>query len=373
MKNIIIALTMLFLSACTDRGSLPTTSVAGDQGTIAFRMLKTDAPADAWTIEARLEREGFATIAQSVFVRTSPDTIRIAMSGIVAGSWKVTVVAKDSTGNIRSTGSTTVQIVEGQTVQALVQMGPASTTGNLEILVAWTSASKHLQLVTAGSIFRTQQIVPVSVTNVSRETVIPSSCCTRPDLRIQQKVNGIWTPPGACELMCPAVILPMKPGQRTIDTAITIAQPGRYRLLLRYLTSTTSAGAAQYEAYSNEFTIVGTRKDSAKIGEEFVLGLGESISVQGTGVTVVFLDVAEDSRCPEGARCVWAGNGKILAGINQTRVELNTTLDPNQVFFGSYIVRLNSLSPFPMLDRRIQKKEYAAAMVVTAPVPVDSR
>jgi hypothetical protein len=258
-----------------------------------------------------------------------------------------------------------VQIVEAQTVQAVVQMNPAGTSGNLEIIVTWPSAGSHLQVLAAGNFFVVQQMIPVSITNVSRETVIPASCCTRPDLRIQQKINGTWTPPGVCALMCPSSLLPMKPGQRIVDSLIRLEQPGLYRLLLRYWTNTPQGSTLAFQTTSNEFNVVGTRRDTIRIGEEFVLRFGERVSLQNTDLTLVFQDVTEDSRCPEGVVCVWAGNARILLGVNQTTVALNTTLDPKQASSGLYMIRLNSLSPYPMIGRTIRKEEYVASLAVT--------
>ncbi|MGA3245743.1 MAG: hypothetical protein ABSE41_14090 [Bacteroidota bacterium] len=369
----VISIVLFFLMACADHGTMSLVATGSEeQGAIAFRMLKSETPSDAWVIEARLEREGYATLKQSVLVRASPDTIKITMNSIPTGSWKITVDAKDSTGTLRYTGTSFVQIVEGQTVQATVQMNPTGTSGNLEIIVTWPSAASHLQVLAAGSYFVVQQMIPVSITNVSRETVIPASCCTRPDLRIQQKINGTWTPPGACELMCPSSLLPMKPGQRIMDSSIHIAQPGLYRLLLRYWTNTPQGSTLAFETTSNEFNVVGTRRDTIRLGEEFVLRFGERVSLPDTNVTLVFQDVTEDSRCPDGVVCVWEGNARILLGVNQSTVTLNTTLDPKKASFGRYVIRLNCLSPYPMIDRRTQKKEYVAALVVTTGVAGDS-
>lgn len=366
-RGIFIAAMLTVLAACADHGTTPTAMPGGnEQGAIAFQLLKSETPADAWVIEARLEREGYSPLKQSVLVRTSTDTIKITMGNVAAGEWRVTVEAKDSAGNIRYTGTSSVQIIEGQTVQAMVQMNRAGGTGKLEIIVMWPSEGRHIQIRVAGSFFQAEKVVPVSVTNVSGEVVIPSTCCTRPDLRVQQKVNGTWTAPGACELMCPAVIHPMKPGERIVDTAVHIAQPGLYRLLLRYYTTTSRGDARVCEAISNEFTIFGLRRESPRLGEEFVLRVGESTVFKEGNLTLTFQDVTEDSRCPEGAVCVWAGNARILIGVNDSTFALNSTLNPKQAVFGRYVIKFNSLSPYPMIEREIDKGEYAAALVVTA-------
>lgn len=44
-------------------------------------------------------------------------------------------------------------------------------------------------------------------------------------------------------------------------------------------------------------------------GEPFVLAQGESVEVVKHALQ--FLDVVEDSRCPEGVTCVWEGRAKV--------------------------------------------------------------
>ena len=48
---------------------------------------------------------------------------------------------------------------------------------------------------------------------------------------------------------------------------------------------------------------------AAATGEPFVLAQGEAVEVAGHALR--FLDVVEDSRCPEGVTCVWEGRAKV--------------------------------------------------------------
>ena len=47
------------------------------------------------------------------------------------------------------------------------------------------------------------------------------------------------------------------------------------------------------------------------LGQSFTLGLGQAVTVSGPGLTVTFAAVVEDSRCPIGSQCVWAGRAVI--------------------------------------------------------------
>ncbi len=363
---IFVAAVAFFMTACADHGSISPVTVGDDShGAIAFQMMKSETPAEVWVIEARLERDGFATLKKSVPAKTSSDTIAIIMSDIVPGFWKVTVEAKDSSGIVRYSGTASVQILAGQTAQATVQMNPSGGTGNLQILVVWPPSQPQLEIRTAGSFFLMGKPVPVSITNFSKETLILASCCARPDLRLQQKINGTWTPPGQCELLCPSVLLPLKPGQQIVDSALRVTQTGTYRLLLRYWMSNSPISASPV-SYSNEFNVVGVRKEPVRLGEEFTLGFGESVMLPDSSTTLVFTDVTEDSRCPIGVMCFWEGNARIMLAVNQSTIALNTTLDPKKAYVGNYTIRLNSLSPYPIVNRRIQKEEYVASLVVAS-------
>ena len=166
-------------------------------------------------------------------------------------------------------------------------------------------------------------------------------------------------------MMCPSVLLPLKPGGAMIDSVVRILQPGVYRLMLRYFDLTPGTTSVVYAATSNEFRVFSTRTDSIKVGDEFGLIFGGKVTLQGTDLTLSFKDVTEDSRCPEGAVCVWAGNARILLGVNQTAIALNTTLEPKQAFYSSYVIQLLGLYPYPRFDRQTKKEEYIAAMIVT--------
>ena len=67
-------------------------------------------------------------------------------------------------------------------------------------------------------------------------------------------------------------------------------------------------------------------------------------------ITVKFLEVLEDSRCPEGVDCVWAGNAKIKLELSKKGepakvVELNTGMGDKSVVFGGYEIYLVDLLP----------------------------
>jgi hypothetical protein len=89
----------------------------------------------------------------------------------------------------------------------------------------------------------------------------------------------------------------------------------------------------------------------AVLGQEVALMPGQTTTVQGEPLSIAFLRVAEDSRCPRGAQCVRAGEAKVELMLTlQDRVEngiLSTAAEPRSVSLGPYVVHLVRLDPLP--------------------------
>ncbi|MBV9958772.1 MAG: hypothetical protein JO360_10140 [Acidobacteria bacterium] len=102
---------------------------------------------------------------------------------------------------------------------------------------------------------------------------------------------------------------------------------------------------------------------------EFDLRAGGTVLVKEGGLRLEFASVKEDSRCPEGVDCIWAGNGKITltarVGISKTSsFELNTMTEPKSYTYRGYEITLVRLSPYPKKDNKIKKGEYVATLLV---------
>ena len=87
-------------------------------------------------------------------------------------------------------------------------------------------------------------------------------------------------------------------------------------------------------------------------------------------LTVKFLAVTEDSRCPEGVDCVWAGNAKVQIKVTGRRgaskiFELNTNLPPRAVKFEGYEIKLVKLAPYPQAGSKNDENAYTAEFSLT--------
>lgn len=86
-----------------------------------------------------------------------------------------------------------------------------------------------------------------------------------------------------------------------------------------------------------------------------------------SSITVKFVSVSEDSRCPEGATCVWAGNAKVqvqvsMNGSEPKTFEANTNLGIRGNSYDNYAIYLTELSPAPKSKK---KGDYTATFSIT--------
>lgn len=108
---------------------------------------------------------------------------------------------------------------------------------------------------------------------------------------------------------------------------------------------------------------------TAQTAQQIKLRPGNQKTVTGGKVTIKFVSVAEDSRCPEGVNCIQAGNAKIQIKVSKRggaakTFELNTNLEPNNFSFEGYQIKLTNLEPVPKENIRINRNGYTATLSV---------
>ena len=103
------------------------------------------------------------------------------------------------------------------------------------------------------------------------------------------------------------------------------------------------------------------------LGQEYLIGFGETIHVGS--LALEFTTLADESRCPLNANCVWAGNARILVtatlGGTTGVLELNTYSNYQvRANFEGYLIELRRLQPdFPWAPRG-PLSEYMATVFV---------
>ncbi len=93
-------------------------------------------------------------------------------------------------------------------------------------------------------------------------------------------------------------------------------------------------------------------------------------------VTITLLDVLEDSRCPTGTTCIWAGRAKMLIEVTengQQPQQIEVILDKklpgentDNILFSNDVFAITAvgLSPYPSIEGgKIQKENYRLLVV----------
>ncbi len=103
-------------------------------------------------------------------------------------------------------------------------------------------------------------------------------------------------------------------------------------------------------------------------GAAVTLGVGEEAASRDGRVAVTFVAVSEDSRCPEGVQCIWAGNARVLLRIredgNTREAALCSNAEPRQVRADGLTLRFVALEPHPRKDTAIDPATYRLTIAV---------
>lgn len=105
------------------------------------------------------------------------------------------------------------------------------------------------------------------------------------------------------------------------------------------------------------------------LNQEFTLKVGQSARSEDSGLKITFASVKEESRCPKGVTCVWAGNAKILIEISKAdsgsaTLELNTNINPKHGRCLGYELSLEKLDPYPKADEQLKPSQYEATLIL---------
>ena len=132
----------------------------------------------------------------------------------------------------------------------------------------------------------------------------------------------------------------------------------RYFLLLACLIAVTSCGGSP-------------TKPGVPFDEPFTLSVGESASLADSPLSVRFLGVSGDSRCPADAVCIQGGDAIVRVRATATvssEYELHTGDSSRAtVTHGSFRISLVNLEPYPFSSRTIAPGEYRATLTVSSP------
>ena len=108
----------------------------------------------------------------------------------------------------------------------------------------------------------------------------------------------------------------------------------------------------------------------ARTRGEVKLRIAQEKTAPCTGIKIKFVSVVEDSRCPQGVNCIWAGVAKIKiqlrkAGKSAQEFELNTNQMDKSITFEGHEMKLASLTPYPKSGSAIKASAYSATITIT--------
>lgn len=134
-------------------------------------------------------------------------------------------------------------------------------------------------------------------------------------------------------------------------------------LLIATLAACSSTTATSVEGTAQTSQQVAQRE----IGRAFEMKIGETIAVGELRLT--FQRVANDSRCPIDAVCVWAGDAEIALRIEQGSqaavAALHTHLEPKRTVWNAYTIQFVSLAPSLSASSPVDPSQYRAQLLVT--------
>ena len=109
----------------------------------------------------------------------------------------------------------------------------------------------------------------------------------------------------------------------------------------------------------------------AELDSEFVIQVNQSVEIKSEDITVTFLNVTADSRCPADVMCVWMGQADIELSVQKGDEESTLSLSiggdssPEESIFDMYLIQLIELAPYPYSTDVIQPDEYTATLKIT--------
>lgn len=107
------------------------------------------------------------------------------------------------------------------------------------------------------------------------------------------------------------------------------------------------------------------------VNQNFSLKINQSAKIKSENITIKFLNVTEDSRCPQGGTCVWSGQVKVVLKVSKNgKVRKFILISPpsikklNQKKIGDYKIKLRSVKPYPQVGKNTELKDYEVNLVL---------
>jgi len=110
--------------------------------------------------------------------------------------------------------------------------------------------------------------------------------------------------------------------------------------------------------------------EQVTLNTEFSLAVEQSVTVTGEDLSIKFVEVVSDSRCPTGATCIWAGEASSLIEITASGSTISKVLtqpgltSPPKDTVAGYEITFDLL-PYPQLGKETKTADYRLKLVVS--------
>jgi len=122
--------------------------------------------------------------------------------------------------------------------------------------------------------------------------------------------------------------------------------------------------------YENVYVTRIEEFDTFSVNDTIILPINECSFNTDNQTYICLESIVNDSRCPEGATCFWAGNAKVkfkYIRLNEDPFffDLNTNISfTNDSIIDGYRYTLLNLFPYPSLKHHTDEKEYQAELSI---------
>jgi hypothetical protein len=108
-----------------------------------------------------------------------------------------------------------------------------------------------------------------------------------------------------------------------------------------------------------------------RLNEEFYLSMGQRAFIDGENLEVKFKEVIEDSRCPKGVTCVWAGRVTCVVELTQAGVSNQMSLtepgladEYSRERYEGYELAFH-VTPYPEAGKKIPADKYRLHLTIS--------
>lgn len=118
------------------------------------------------------------------------------------------------------------------------------------------------------------------------------------------------------------------------------------------------------------FSFAALQSVQAHTATQVTLQVGRQTNLFNRDLTIQFVSVLNDSRCPQDVQCISAGNAKIRIKVRKNfgrwqTFDLNLNGNNSVINFRNYQIDFTNLTPYLRTNVRINRFQYRATLKVT--------